>query len=198
MKKFFVVAASLLMAAFAANAQESENNANSESVKSDGALTVEVAFNPFASNAAALENNRLNAIYSFSDNMAVRLGLGFGVNSSKDKDDNKTTTTAFSFVPGFVYSFDGTNKFTPYVGAEVGIGTGKTKTKVGSTTDESGKIFEFGVNAFTGMNYYFSKNLYCGVECGIGFGFRKNKDTEVKNMTLAPYAVPAVRFGWAF
>lgn len=195
MKKALFIAAALCSASFA-NAQEENNEAAaSNGLKpATGSFTTEVAFCPFQSTSTSLENARLNGAYSFSDNWAIRAGLGWGVNTAKDKDDNKSTSNTFSFAPGIVYSFEGTPKFNPYLGGELVFRGTKTKVADAVTEHKVG----FGVQAFTGMNYYFSQNLYVGVEFGIGFNYEKNKETEDKTTSFAPYAQPAVRLGWAF
>ena len=206
MKKFLVIAASMMMTAFAANAQEAQAQTEETAAQASSAykpeanrLTVEVGFNPFAgSSATTLENGRLNASYSLNENLALRAGLGFGFQSEKDKDDNKTSTNSFSFAPGVVYSFEGTDRFTPYVGGELVVGTSKSKTDNGNTEVETAKDMFFGVQAFTGMNYYFAKNLYVGVEIGLAFRFDKDRLSEDKTTTFKPYAQPAVRLGWTF
>ena len=183
MKKFVLVAA-LLAGVFTANAQEESSNS--------GKLNVEVACNPFASTSASLENGRLNGKYDFNDKWGLRVGFGFGISTEKPENGDKITNSNFSLVPGVVYSFAGTEKLTPYVGGELVFGAGKTK--VG---DNDAKTSNFGVQAFTGMNYYLSKNLYAGVEFGIGFNYKKAAD-DTKSTNFAPYAVPAIRLGWAF
>ena len=194
MKKALFFAVAMLTASFA-NAQETENNeAASASLKpEEGSFITEVAFCPFTNNSTSLENGRLNAAYMLTDNLAVRAGLGFGFGKTKN-DDAEAKSNTFSFAPGIVYSFDGTPKFSPYVGGELIVRTSKEKVGDETTSEKNG----FGVQAFTGMNYYFSQNLYVGVEFGIGFSFDKDKKSDVKTTSFAPYAQPAVRLGWAF
>lgn len=196
MKKVLFIAVSLLTASFA-NAQEANNEEQAASVSlkpAAGSFTTEVAFCPFQSSSTNLENGRLNAAYSLNDNWAIRAGLGFGFQKNEDANGNEAHDNTFSFAPGVVYSFEGTPKFNPYVGGELIFRTTKSEVEDQVTNHKTG----FGVQAFTGMNYYFSQNLYVGVEFGLGFNMTKDKETDEKSSNFAPYAQPAVRLGWAF
>jgi hypothetical protein len=201
MKKVLFLAVSLFAAVFAANAEESG------SVKpAAGKVNVEVGFCPFSNlgGEVGLENGRLNGGYSINNNISVRAGLGWNVKSTDDEaTDTKTDNRTISFAPGITYSFKGTNKFTPYIGGELIFEAGNDKTKVNGTTTEDLDNRGFGVDAFTGMNYYFSQNLYVGVEFGIGFMYTsKDEDNDgdnaYKTTSFAPYAQPSVRLGWVF
>lgn len=199
MKKVLFMAAALFSAAFA-NAQEENNEQAAAAGLKPGAgdFTTEVGFCPFTSTSTSLENGRLNAAYYISDELAVRAGLGFGFNTQKNDNGGESHQNSFSIAPGIVYNFDGTPKFNPYVGGEIIFRTTKNKDKVESTETVSNHTVGFGVQAFTGMNYYFSQNLYVGVEFGLGFGMTKDKETKNKATSFKPYAQPAVRLGWAF
>ncbi len=190
MKKALFLAASLFVAAFA-NAQE-ENAANAGVKPESGSFSVEVGFCPFQSESVNLENGRLNAAYSINDNWSVRAGLGFGASTTDNGVETKKNT--FSFAPGVVYGFAGTEKITPYVGGELVLRKSSEKVADKKTSD----IFGFGVQAFTGMNYYFTKNAYVGVEFGIGFNSQKDDESDAKSSEFKAYAQPAVRLGWAF
>lgn len=199
MKKKIFMAAAFLFAGFMANAQE-----NSESVSykpQPKRLTVEVGFCPFQSNSTTLENGRLNGSYSFNDKWAIRAGLGWGMNSVEDADKNETTTTLFSFVPGVTYSFKGTERMTLYVGGEIILAGGGEEYKPNKGEKKDSSFGTFGFQAFTGMNYYFAKNLYVGVEFGFGIRSTKSEDKNERETTttdFAPYAQPSVRLGWTF
>lgn len=222
MKKIFFFALSL-MTAWTINAQDAqtqvaataqdtaapaqvENMASAE--KDDlkpGAnkFTIEMGINPI--NSVGLENGRLTALYSFSENFSVRLGFGFGVESEKTEDEEaktseKNTDGLFSVAPGVVFFFDGTNRLSPYVGAEVLFAHGAEKNIVeneGNRVETETKHNTFGANAFTGLNIYLIKNLFVGVECGLGFthtGFEDNRSENTFNV----YAQPAIRLGYSF
>ncbi len=189
MKKF-LIAASLLFAALSANAADEIANYKPEA----GRLTVELGFNPFTDKGAYLENGVLNGKYDFNSKWAVRVGLGWNASTSTDAVGKDGSTNGFSIIPGVVYSFSGTSRFTPYIGGELSVGTSKTEYD----DNETAKTTSFGIHAFTGMNYYFAQNLYVGVEFGIGYDHEKNDTGDSKSGKFAPYAQPAVRLGWTF
>lgn len=209
MKKVFFLAASLFAASFASAQEANEAQSASSDLKpSAGTFTTEVSFCPFVSESVSLENGRLNASYFISDNFAVRAGLGFGYTSRENEDTDYTeTTTSFSFAPGVAYYLDGTKKFSPYVGGELVIATSGTEIEAGNSSYDTEDSFRFGVQAFTGMNYYFSEGLYVGVEFGLGINSvstetapaaPNSEKTEISTTSLKVYAQPAIRLGWAF
>jgi len=173
---------------------------------------------------------KLVLTYSFTDEIGFRLGFGFSSESTSDDNglsapatNRKTETSESSFMvsPGIVYSFAGTEKLTPYVGAEFGVGStsyteeetvnsgsGDVKTKEENTK----KNFNaFGLGVFAGFNYYFAKNIYIGAECGLGFSslsLKKWKITsptstteskdEISGSAFGVSVNPALRLGWVF
>ncbi len=177
-------------------------------------------------NGFSLSGGNLNCNYSLSDELTVRLGFGLNVTKSAEKDssDNKghETETSFDIKPGIVYSFSGTERLEPYVGAEVVFGfdsnhtygEGKFDGKTIETTEKT-KTNHFGANAFTGFNFYVAKDLYVGAELGFGFIVTPDKRTTGKDAEGKEYdskdnnmkahvtninvnCNPAVRVGWKF
>ena len=213
MKKLLFIAAALFAASFA-NAQE-EQNQNAEAIPESasqnaangykpesGSFSVEVAFTPFSTSDApvALENGRLNGTYSFNDNLSLRLGLGWGVLTTETEQlgvEVKTHNNVISIAPGIVYSFDGTARMTPYIGGELAFRHTSTYQEANGNKGDKAKTNAVGLQAFTGMNYYFTQNAYVGVEFGFGVSYGKDADDK-KTVSFAPYAQPAIRLGWAF
>ena len=217
-------------------------NAQEGSVKPGaGKFSVEVGFSPLgmsrSSQSIYLPMGELTGHYSITNKINVRLGLGVSyAYSSYDNGEDKengwwykssASQTAISLAPGFSYSFGGTKKMTPYAGAEFRFVTTCSKQKQ-ETIDESqtqtnsdyvsssyGQNLPFngyGVNLFTGFNYYFVKNIYLGAEVGLGFLYKQDKqgvtkqsdreDVKVEEkrneLGLNLYANPQIRLGWAF
>jgi hypothetical protein len=221
MKKHLLVLVMTLVSISVINAQESYK-------PEAGSISVEVGFSPFHSNgdAISLPNGSLTGIYSLSDEIAIRLGLGFARVSESADDKNNTkgsySETTFLITPGIVYSFAGTAKLAPYIGAQFLIASEgsygeiekSSTTTTGTNVDQNGNRFgfnKFGIGAFTGFNYYFAKNLYIGAEVGLGYLSTSRKDGEVSQngvatkyedeyseSTIGFYATPALRLGWAF
>ena len=173
-----------------------------------------------------LNGGNLNFNFTLSDEWMVRLGFGVTVDkvSSKDEDDNKNhvTESTFNVKPGIIYSFSGTDRLEPYVGAELVFGLNSTcnysNVKMdGATYERENKTrtSNFGANAVTGFNCYVAKDLYVGAEVGLGFivtpqshNFGTNdegeeydsKDDKSKSHTthISPNCTPSVRVGWKF
>ena len=231
MKNLLLAAAFFAASVFAVHAQESYK-------PEAGSFGVEVAFSPLSGmvdfqQGLQYDNNiagQIKLSYSLNDKMGIRLGLGFGTSSlktdnGKSGDDLRITEnsrTNFSFLPGFTFSFEGTEKLAPYVGAELAFGSCSLKEisevgKVKTTTTNRGSLFNtFGFNVFTGFNYFFAENLYVGVEAGIGFDSQKFKNEEISvtgdpgwvkpeesttsrsNSTFGFKVNPILRLGWSF
>ncbi len=187
---------------------------------------MEVGFSPLGTTNVSSFGGQLRGNYWLSESMVVRLGLG--INTSSDKDDNGLTddefikkvsnTTSFQITPGFLYMFSGTERLSPYVGAEIGIGMINDKeedyTGNNSVVKKASGI-DFGINLLTGFNYYFARNLYVGVEMGLGFytstygnpTIETNTNGQtvtveskatVGNTTFAPAFTSVLRLGWIF
>ena len=118
------------------------------------------------------------------------------------KSVNKVS--GFSFRPGIEKHFEGTDRLSPYIGAEIVFSRSKTKFTRDTLLmgDYSTGVFydtttanitvsapwttkslnsswgskTFGVNLIAGMDFYFSKNLSLGAEFGFGFYSTKNDD----------------------
>lgn len=221
-RKFLLLVAIILTNVVAINAQDSYKPA-------PGSISVEVGFAPFGSSPIVSDGSLLG-IYTLSEQLSVRLNLGFGIASTSwnngedgnNKMANSSSASEFSILPGIIYSFAGTNRLTPYVGAELGLASSFSKnveelgTITATQTNVNGDITAFGLGAFTGFNYYFAKNLYVGAEVKLSLARYSLKNTEIEySGSGAPYnppsskeksngfglaigAVPVIRLGWTF
>jgi len=177
-----------------------------------------------------------------SEASAIRIGLFLGGSTNKDvtaqaeesgdPDQPELYTTNksmdISLRPGYEKHFAGTDRLSPYVGAELALtlhneseeveswsvindngdtGVSTVTTKDGSTT--------FGLNLLAGTDFYFADNIYLGAELGFGFQTTSNKDTEVEiagidnaenpdpaingsNSAWGPNVQGTLRLGWLF
>ncbi|SMC79597.1 BT1926 family outer membrane beta-barrel protein [Pedobacter nyackensis] len=147
--------------------------------------------------------------YFHKENLAFR--LGFNVGSSTDKGNAygligtpnadktgsaKRTETQFLINLGVEKHFAGTDRLSPYVGADFLIGGSSTKTTyenatgavaapvyadgVSSETKGPGSTI-FGLRGVVGADYYIAKRLYLGAEAGFGFAYEKDGETTVTN-----------------
>jgi opacity protein-like surface antigen len=195
MKKAILFVACALMTMTGAFAQK----------QSGGEKNLEVAFAPLGGNPVSISGIRFRTFNSEAS--AIRVGLFLGGTTDKtvtmqaeesgDPDQPELYTTdrsmSISIRPGYEKHFAGTDRLSPYVGAELAItlnnmsteeemwtvinsdgdtGVATTTTKDGSTT--------FGVNLLAGTDFYFADNIYLGAEMGFGFQSTSNKDTEVE------------------
>jgi hypothetical protein len=128
--------------------------------------------------------------YFFADDLAARVSLSLNNSSTKDyyyenlnnsggegTEINKTSMTMISL--GAEKHFAGTDKLSPYVGADLVYGMGNTSAKWDKfdgggynsdyTRTVKNPVSMIGVNLVAGTDYYFAENFYVGLELGIGF-----------------------------
>lgn len=233
MKKFFLAAALVAMSATAF--------AQDEFLPEKGSISTEVQFNPFSNNFETFKIDQLKVRYFIGDNQALRFGIGFSFGS--DKNDNSTTDVeawkkvsngSFSINLGYEQHFVKRGRIDLYAGA--GIGYERTfasskkyyKDNNGFSEAKTNNYYEnaageyvraeniFGVDIFTGIDFYVYKGLYVGAELGLnlnfgstpkisdevsGTGIDKTKteyDNKVKTFNFATVCTPALRLGWTF
>lgn len=205
------------------------NELNAQDFKpSGGEKNIEVNFTPLGNAPISISNLRFR--YFASSDMAYR--LGFSVSSSSetgitlagtDNDvelEDKDSEFAVTLNPGIEKHFEGTDRLSPYVGAELnftminekqtqevlnddgdGVG-GENETTDGSTL--------FGLNLVLGADWYFSEHIYMGTEVGFGFASTSYKDTEAtsgstttttpngSDFNFGPTFNSAIRLGFLF
>ncbi len=127
-----------------------------------GAITGEVQLN-FQTGTApiGITASALNFRYFFADDMAARLKFGVLSSSSKPDGGEKVTSSTIIFSPGVEKHFAGTEKLSPYAGAELSISSGKDEYKT--------KTSSFGLGIIIGADYYFVPSVYVGGEISYGF-----------------------------
>lgn len=200
MKKI-IIAASLVAVALTSNAQDTYKFAAGDN-------NLELNFTPLGGSPFGIGNIKYRRF--LSESTALRLGVGITYSSNKDAVDindpasatvppakielNETQTSfGWNIRPGFEKHFAGTERLSPYIGAELDI-AGQSYTekverynaidkKVETNTtkgDVNGdkSFFRAGVNLVAGFDYYFAKRLYAGAE--MGFGFQTIMKSEVK------------------
>lgn len=205
-----------------------------------GEKNLEVAFAPLGGNPVSMSGIRLRLFNSEAS--AIRIGLFLGGSTTKDvtmqaeesgdPDQPELYTTNksmdISLRPGYEKHFAGTDRLSPYVGAELALtihsesmeeemwtvinadfdtGVATRTVKDGSTT--------FGLNILAGTDFYFADNIYLGAELGFGFQTTSNKDTTEEttgiddwedpdpslngsNSAWGPNVQGTLRLGWLF
>ena len=155
-----------------------------------------------------------------SESTAFRLGIGLSYSSTKAdsvfnsnltagttvSEDYKKRQFGWNIRPGYEKHFAGTNRLSPYIGAELDL-AGQSSKEVtptgldaGGTTDQfviqtdknknKGGFFRVGANVVAGFDCYITKHLYLGTE--FGFGFQMVKYSDHKMTTTYPSTYPAV------
>lgn len=157
----------------------------------DGDKNLELMTNPLG---GSFSMNGIK-LRMFSADAAIRLGVNLGGSSSttleqeadSDADllelKDKESEFMFSIRPGYEMHMEGTDRLSPYMGAELDITIKRSTTKdqtqeadagggadpvVGTTTTKEGSL-GFGINLLAGADWYFSKKVYMGAELGFGF-----------------------------
>lgn len=191
MKKLFLSLSMILVFVTFVNAQ----------YKPTSGFTAEVNFRPFT--ATPIQVNYLKARMFLSENMAVRLGLELNSFGKTDKavfnagtpteliEETKSSYFIFGLNPGIEMHMPGTDRLSPYFGAELnfsmkssstditnkGGNANKTEKYEGCWSDGTNNAYSiFGLNLLFGADYYITKSLYMGAEMGLGFQSRSGKD----------------------
>lgn len=224
MKKFIAISILIICASAFANAQDYKPVA--------GNVAIEVNFTPLS--AAPIGLNYLKARYFVADDLVFRLGLDIRMHSSKSEptnatdpavlDEEKMSYTQFGLMPGIEKHFGKWERFSPYIGAEIGFTTKSSKYEFtdndanvtsevkGAWADGSNRAFTtFGINALAGADFYFTKKFYLGTEIGFGFASTTEKEVEstvgsTTNTVMQKEAMtdlgfnfnPAIRLGFCF
>lgn len=192
----------------------------------DGNFGIEINFTPFSLADEVFSVDGLKVRYFMSDDVVIRGTIDFSLAPEKTVDYNadgkeistsKSNTTTFGLTPGFEYHVAKFGKGSVYVGAEVGFLLSKSSASVNfvensdANTKVKGGGFGFGLGAFTGIDFYVTKNLYLGAELGLNYISFKNSPTNTtigtvtvedkdytKESSFGFECVPAIRLGWTF
>lgn len=109
---------------------------------------------------------------------------------------DKTSSLEIGLRPGIEKHFAGTDRLSPYIGAELDFAIkmstkkedGQYNGKLGETPEvytkkTTGKdgFMRIGVNAVAGFDYFFAKKLYVGAEFGFGFSMLNKSKIKVED-----------------
>ncbi|RQO32488.1 hypothetical protein DBR32_02480 [Taibaiella sp. KBW10] len=203
-----------------------------------GNVTSELGIAGGLGNTALNLNNNAGMLrfrYFVKDDLAIRLGANIANESSKtfaygtgsEEGFVKTRNTTVLFNIGVEKHFAGTRRLSPYVAADFIVGNtsnhsnGENATSgityLNNYTFESKNLNNttLGFRAVVGADYYIAKNVYLGVEAGLGYSSTKFGETETtqtlnnvtttvtskstgKESAFTPGIVTGVRLGFAF
>ncbi len=183
-----------------------------------GDKNVEMNFTPLGGNPISINGIKVRLFNS--ENSAIRIGLYVGSTTDKsvtaqEGELNPSGPTSpilyqtdktfdFSIRPGYEIHFDGTDRLSPYIGAELLFGMGSMSSEDerwnSNDIDNDGKIdgetwtvtdkdsfTNFGLNALFGFDWYFSDNIYLGAEMGFGFLSTSYGDSEIEISDIGIY-----------
>lgn len=185
-----------------------------------GENNLEVNFTPLGGSPISINGLRFRKFTSESS--AVRVNVFIGSSSDKTvkaqegelNPEDPTSPVLYmwdrsfdlTIRPGYEIHFDGTDRLSPYVGAELDFGIGSTSTEeefwssdsptefdpednvVWSGTDKDGYV-RIGLNLLAGFDFYFADNIYLGGELGFGFANTSMRDSEFETDNQQAWSV---------
>ncbi len=200
MRKILLLAG-LAMGVFTANAQDVykpvKGDVTTEFGLSGGVLNSDFRLNE--------NGNLLRFRYFTQDKMALRVGFGlssnnetanaYGANANETGEVVRKNTDLLINL-GLEKHFTGTERLSPYVGADVLVGFSSRKrsyensnnnfgnpsyvANVSGSTTGPGSV-SFGLRGVVGADYYFAKRLFLGVEGGLGLLYAKEGKTKTSS-----------------
>lgn len=194
MKKLILSAALFAGLAFGANAQSTSTSDEGAIKPVAGEVTMEANVS-LLNGGVSLSNslNQLRGRYFLSDNMAIRLGINLSYNSDAPRPEVESRTMEFSLAPGIEKHFAGTNRLSPYVGAdllfgfksvhfedETDRGGGIDRIEIDGSLDNGNNRGHFlvGLAGVAGCDFYVARHLYFGYELGLELSSTKLSEVE--------------------
>lgn len=185
-----------------------------------GDKNIEFQFAPLGGNPIGINGIRFRMFNSETSAIRVNLFVGSstienviqqeGALNAEDPTSPELRewdrTFDFSIRPGYEIHFDGTDRLSPYAGAEIIFGMGNTSTETESwgldqlddlslgknvVWNETNKnsFTQFGLNLLAGFDFYFADNLYLGAEMGFGFVSTNIGDDVVEVSNQAAWSI---------
>ncbi|MCD4698794.1 MAG: hypothetical protein K8S16_21390 [Bacteroidales bacterium] len=198
-----------------------------------GNVAVEVNFTPLS--AAPIGLNYLKMRYFIANDLVFRLGVDIRMHSAKSEpvnfnnpnlnDEVKMSYSQFGVFPGFEKHFGNWERFSPYIGTEIGFtikgakseytdNDAKQTYETKGAWDDNGSqrgFMAINFNALCGADFYFTKKIYLGAEIGFGVLTTSLKEVEQSVGTNSEVVMekesvmdvgfnfnPAIRLGFCF
>lgn len=172
----------------------SQGTSNGGDIKAAGGdITLEANVNIIGNNVTLSNSlNQIRARYFLSDDLAARLAGHLSFNTNVPATDTKTRAIEFSIAPGLEKHFAGTNRLSPYVGAELVLGIRnahsefdgpgssgvEVKGSFGPKDNANRGFFLVGLGAVGGFDFYVAKHLYVGYELSMELSNRSYSEIE--------------------
>jgi len=182
MRKISAFFIAFLMAIVSINALAQEESGGGGA----GLISIEVTASPFENTQAFLSPGFVRGKY-FLGPIGIRLGFTASLYNNETDPTTIFHRGFFDLRPGGEYHFS-MGKASPYAGAELIIqnqSSNKNSTSeigVANATSESGAnraYFGYGTGLFTGVDYYWGENFYCGIEVGLEIMGRSYRGVEM-------------------
>lgn len=192
MKNFFL-AASLLAASLTTFAQ---NDTTTSYKPTSGESTLELQFSPLGGSPLTMGGIRYRKFTSEAMALRATVYVGYSNSSSvSQEEDNdldlkelKNSESAFEIGirPGVEFHLGGTNRLSPYYGAELDFAIRKTREKEEiqdgnsvekNVTKNAEGFTRLGLNGIFGADYYLAPKVFLGAELGFGFSYTKDSKT---------------------
>lgn len=170
------------------------------------------------------------ARYGINVNFTRATGIIQEADSDADELELKSYTTSYglTFMPGIEKHYNVSDRISPYTGFQGLLGYNAssytreyqsgssvyTETVSNDPSLTNYGSFVIGAGVFTGVDYYFVKHFYLGVELGVGLQYAMLLDSEYTNsedsnlnsaskngsiISLAPgLSTGNIRLGWTF
>jgi len=136
--------------------------------------------------------------YFLADEMALRVLLGFNSSTSQSPADTSKTlsSSTFGIQAGVEMHFRPLYSTSPYAGLQVGYSMTSSDAAGSGSTTVTDKNSAFGVMAFAGFDWFFTRGIAVGAEMGLGFqsngGTKTNGASKTSTSTIALATNPSV------
>jgi opacity protein-like surface antigen len=168
-----------------------------------GQNTLELQLAPLGANPFTMGGIRFRRFTSETSAIRATVYVGY-MNETEIKTQEgpgqkelkiKNSSFEVGLRPGIEKHFAGTDRLSPYIGAELDFaiktstkkedngGAGGSDVTVTTTKNDDG-FTRFGLNGVFGADYYVAEKVYLGAE--LGFGFSYSKESAVKVSDTAP------------
>lgn len=188
-----------------------------------GDKNIEFQFAPLGGNPISISGIRFRTFLDESSAFRVNFFVGSSTDktvTSQEGDlsiEDPTSPALYMYDrtfdltirPGYEIHFDGTDRLSPYIGAEIDFGIGRMSTEqefwspndidnvfeldknvVWTQTDKDG-FTRIGLNLLAGFDFYFADNIYLGAEMGFGFSSTSMADSTVEFSDNAAWSLQA-------
>jgi hypothetical protein len=221
MKTKLLALSCCLMTAFTVQAQTAEVSQpeNKTYKPAAGDITTEVTV--VLDYGALLNSGQLRGRKFMTDTKAFRLSVSLNGDYEKLEEEAYRSTFGLSIAPGIEKHFAGTNRLSPYIGADLPIGFMTSKYENEEVTIKNAHnrygaeraYFNVGLRGLAGVDFYVAPRFYLGFEVGTGIMYRNYADVTTTykyasfndqeekgyhSVRLYPFATGGIRLGFAF